>query len=86
MEYLHFKKIIHRDLKPENILLTDKIVSKITDFGVSKNIQVDNKNQTMRIGTFFYMAPEVVKGNVYNQKMMIKNQKLKKKFLLKVLC
>jgi serine/threonine protein kinase len=23
----------------------------------------------MRIGTFYYMAPEVVKGNVYNQKI-----------------
>jgi serine/threonine protein kinase len=34
--YLHFQKVIHRDLKCLNIFLTDDMVIKIGDLGVSK--------------------------------------------------
>ncbi|XP_044410282.1 serine/threonine-protein kinase ATG1-like [Triticum aestivum] len=59
--YLHNEKnIIHMDLKPANILLGDKMVPKLTDFGLSR----PNKNsRTMAqpIGTRGYIAPEYEK-------------------------
>ena len=69
MENLHQKDYIHRDLKPENILITKELNSKITDFGISKKIGEENSNtKTMKVGTSFYMAPEVVLTNNYSFK------------------
>ena len=36
VSYLQKQKIAHRDLKPENILLTEDLIVKIGDFGLSK--------------------------------------------------
>ena len=33
IKYLHEQNIIHRDIKPENLLITDKMESKLCDFG-----------------------------------------------------
>jgi coatomer subunit beta' len=42
--YLHKEKdIIHMDLKPASILLDDRMVPKITDFGISELIISSNK-------------------------------------------
>lgn len=62
LSYLHQNGIIHRDLKPGNILITKnrqgKILSKITDFGISKDSLVSSHSTTGGIGTPHYMAPE----------------------------
>ena len=70
-------KIIHRDLKLENILIKyddiDKklFTIKLTDFGCSKRLLSLSKNygNTPNVGTFVYMAPEILKGEVYNYKV-----------------
>ena len=61
LEFLHQKNIIHRDLKPQNILLVEEngeINAKLSDFGISKDMQSDAKSSTMAVGTIEYMAPE----------------------------
>lgn len=72
--YLHDRKpeqIIHRDLKPFNILVSNNQI-KLSDFGVSKiMIKSDNLDLTNDIGTYTYMAPEMMKKSIYNYKVDI---------------
>ena len=61
--YLHSHDlpIIHRDLSPNNILLTGQLVAKISDLGVAKVIQADNKKTKTRApGTVDFMPPEAL--------------------------
>ena len=67
--YCHSKGIVHRDLKPENLLLVSKdkdSLVKIIDFGTSAFID-SGKMISGKIGTAYYMAPEVLRGE-YNEK------------------
>jgi len=65
IRYLHAKGIVHRDLKLENILVetnSDKnnnLVIKLIDFGAS-NFFKKNLNLSLKIGTPYYIAPEVL--------------------------
>lgn len=65
LEFLHNeKKLIHRDLSFDNILIfkeNDRIVPKLADFGISKNLhptQSEQKKSTQLVGKVEYMAPE----------------------------
>lgn len=62
------KCIIHRDLKPDNILLTSESMIKICDFGISRPLGVVSKAMTLA-GTYHYMAPEIIKGQKYTEKV-----------------
>lgn len=67
MNYLHSFEIpvLHRDLKSLNILIDDSYRPKIADFGWTR-LKADR--MTEKIGTFQWMAPEVLKTNTYTEK------------------
>eukprot|EP01087_Luapelamoeba_hula_P008250 TRINITY_DN2058_c1_g1_i1.p1 TRINITY_DN2058_c1_g1~~TRINITY_DN2058_c1_g1_i1.p1 ORF type:complete len:446 (+),score=78.24 TRINITY_DN2058_c1_g1_i1:34-1338(+) len=58
--FLHEKGIIHRDIKAANILLTDTGDVKLTDFGVSAQMENPKDKRRTFIGTPYWIAPEVV--------------------------
>ena len=64
VQYAHEKGIIHRDLKPANVLIDSSGRTKVTDFGLAKQVKGDSgltaTGQVM--GTPSYMPPEQAAG------------------------
>ena len=60
IRYAHERRCIHRDIKPQNILLTDEMVPKITDWGISKVLEENNKKTTIAGFSLAYAAPEQI--------------------------
>ena len=72
LEYIHSKNIIHRDIKPMNLLLSDNLILKITDFGISKIFEkVKDQKQTTLSARNEYAAPEIIKTDNYDEKVDI---------------
>ena len=66
MKYMHREmKQVHRDLKPGNVLLTGSGVVKLSDFGVSKQLDSTEALASTQVGSIAYMSPERLKGDVY---------------------
>lgn len=66
LAFLHEKKIVHRDIKPENILHNTQGEVKLTDFGISRELDATLGMAGTQIGTTVYMAPEMCFGADYN--------------------
>ena len=72
--YCHENHIVHRDLKPENLLLEynnktfeEGNIVKVIDFGTSVEHTDPSEKLKARLGTAYYIAPEVLRGE-YDEK------------------
>lgn len=74
MKHIHDRKILHRDIKSENIFLTSDPahpgtpMCKLGDFGISKHLSSTMAQAQTRIGTPYYLSPEICMNKPYNQK------------------
>lgn len=59
LTHAHTRQVLHRDVKPANVFLTDQGEAKLGDFGTGVFMGEDSE---ARVGTAFYMAPEVFEG------------------------
>ncbi|CAD8101871.1 unnamed protein product [Paramecium sonneborni] len=67
LQYLHQQKHqLHRDIKPENILINSSGQIKVTDFGISKQLENTIAIARTFVGTLMYMSPERTEGKNYS--------------------
>lgn len=63
IEVMHTASLIHRDIKPENILLDEYMNAKLCDFGWTCHFD-DYKSRFDKAGTYEYMSPECLRGEL----------------------
>jgi serine/threonine protein kinase len=79
LEYFESKHIAHLDMKPHNILIDDDNNIKVIDFATATKIGceydmkrkmfVSRRNKCVdMVGTVEYASPEMISGNVVNEK------------------
>ena len=68
LNHIHKKKIIHRDLKSGNIFLTKGGLVKLGDFGISKGFKNTWEKAKSKVGTPYYLSPEIINNKPYDSK------------------
>jgi len=66
LKYIHSLRRIHRDIKSDNILLGRDGSVKLADFGYCAQLTESTKKRNSVVGTPYWMAPELIRGQDYN--------------------
>lgn len=69
VDFMHHRNVCHRDLKPQNMLfetLEEDTEFQIAGFSFAKIVHT-KKSLWTRCGTLSYVAPEVLKGEAYDE-------------------
>jgi len=72
LKYIHSHGICHRDIKADNILVVKSsdpnlLKVKIADFNVAKKF--NNRSMMTKTGVDAWLAPEIVQGFPYTEKI-----------------
>jgi eukaryotic-like serine/threonine-protein kinase len=64
LEHAHLRKVVHRDLKPANVMISKQGETKLMDFGIAQNDDLERLTQLGQVvGTPSYMSPEQISGS-----------------------
>ena len=68
LQQVHARQIIHRDIKCGNVMLTKDGETKLIDFGYATHCPENGYVKSGKIGSMFWMAPEISQRKAYNEK------------------
>lgn len=68
LEHCRERNVIHRDIKPENIFVSENGEFKLGDFGIARQLERTMSGLSKK-GTFSYMAPEMYRGEQYDNRV-----------------
>ena len=69
LAHMHSKFLMHRDMKSDNVLVGHDGSVKLADFGFAVGVTRERDRRKSIVGTPFWMAPEVVKEELYDSKV-----------------
>lgn len=71
LSYIHGLHRVHRDIKSDNMLLGTHGDIKLADFGYAAQLTEQKQKRSTIVGTPYWMAPEVIRGQSYDTKVDI---------------
>lgn len=71
LAFMHRQYRLHRDIKSDNVLVGRDGEVKVADFGFAVSLTNEEAKRTSVVGTPYWMAPELIRGQPYDAKVDI---------------